>query len=259
MEDAASGKDQILLGVLGVAVVLAAWQALAASGLINPLMFAGPIDSAASFVHLFVTGEIYPHLASSGLLLFSGLGAAVVAGTVLGFAAGWFRTLRGVLLPHVSLLYSTPSIALMPLFLVFFGLGFWSQFAVVFLLPFFPAYYAAVDAVANTDPNLVKVSRSYTASDLKVFRSVVLPGSVPLLISGLRIALGKAITAVIVVELYASAVGLGYLLNLSGRRFETDVVFAILSLLGVFGLLGSIALRALEQRFDTWRPPAGGD
>jgi ABC-type nitrate/sulfonate/bicarbonate transport system permease component len=256
--DFASSREQLLLGALGVLVVLAGWQAVTSSGLINPLIFASPVDSARTFVDLFVSGEIYPHLFASGRLLFSGLAAAVITGTIVGFAAGWFRTLRGVLLPHVSLLYSTPSIALMPLFLVFFGLGFWSQFAVVFLLPFFPAYYAAVDAVANTDPNLLKVARSFTASDSKLFRTIILPGSIPLLISGLRIALGKAVTAVIVVELYASAEGLGFFLNFSGLRFKTDVVFAILTLLAVFGLLGSIALHALEQRFDTWRPRAGG-
>lgn len=252
-------REQMVLGAFGVLLVLSAWQALASSGLINPLIFASPLDSAVAFVDLFASGKIYPHLLASGKLLFSGLAAAVILGTIIGFAAGWFSTLRGILLPHVSLLYSTPSIALMPLFLVFFGLGFASQFAVVFLLPFFPAYYAAVDAVATTDPNLLKVARSFTASDARIFRTVILPGSVPLLISGLRISLGKAITAVIVVELYASAEGLGFFLNLSGLQFKTDIVFAILTMLAAFGLLGSIALHALEQRFDTWRPQGGAD
>ncbi len=255
----ASSREQLLLGALGVVLVLTAWQAIASSGLINPLIFASPMDSAKAFVDLFVSGEIYRHLLASGKLLFSGLAAAVITGTIIGFAAGWFKTLRAVLLPHVTLLYSTPSIALMPLFLVFFGLGFASQFAVVFLLPFFPAYYAAVDAVAATDPNLLKVARSYTASDARVFRTVILPGSVPLLLSGLRIALGKAITAVVIVELYASAEGLGFFLNLSGLRFKTDIVFSILAMLAVFGLLGSIALHALEQRFDRWRPHGGAN
>ena len=251
---AISRREQLLLGVLGVVLVLGVWWGIAASGVINPLIFASPLDSAAAFVRLFVTGEIYPHLLASGRLLFAGLAVAVISGTILGFAAGWFRTLRAVLMPHVSLLYSTPSIALMPLLLVFLGLGFTSQFAVVVLLAFFPAYYAAVDAVVTTDPNLLRLSRSFTASDLKVFRTVILPGSIPVLISGLRLALGKGIIAVVIVELYASAEGIGFFLNLSGRRFQTDNVFAIISLLALIGLLASIGFRALEQRFDNWRP-----
>lgn len=254
LRDAVSHQEQLLLGALGVALVVGTWWGISASGVINPLIFASPLDSAVAFVRLFATGEIYPHLLASGRLLFTGLAAAIITGTVLGFAAGWFRTLRAVLLPHVSLLYSTPSIAMMPLLLVFLGLGFRSQFAVVYLLAFFPAYYAAVDAVTTTDPNLLKVARSFTASDMKVFRSVILPGSIPVLISGLRLALGKGIIAVIIVELYASAEGIGFFLNLSGRRFQTDNVFAIISLLALIGLLASIGLRLLEQRFDNWRP-----
>lgn len=254
LRGAISRQEQILLGALGVALVVGVWWAISASGLINPLIFASPAESAVAFVRLFVSGEIYPHLLASARLLFTGLAAAVVSGTILGFAAGWFRTLRAVLLPHVSLLYSTPSIAMMPLLLVFLGLGFRSQFAVVYLLAFFPAYYAAVDAVMTTDPNLLKVARSFTASDTRVFRTVILPGSIPVLISGLRLALGKGIIAVIIVELYASAEGIGFFLNLSGRRFQTDNVFAIISLLALIGLLASIGLRILEQRFDNWRP-----
>lgn len=249
-------REQLLLGALGVAIVLAIWQLVAASGMIDRLIFASPINSALAFINLFVTGEIYPHLFASFRLLATGLFVAVVSGTIVGFAAGWFPTLRGILLPHVSILYSTPSIALMPLFLVFFGLGFASQFAVVVLLAFFPAYYAAVDAVRTSDPHLLKVARSFTASDPKLFRSVILPGSIPLLISGLRIALGKAIVAVIVVELYASAEGIGFFLNLSGLRFKTDIVFALIALLAIVGLLASTLFRALEARYDNWRPPA---
>ena len=211
-------REQLLFGIAGVVVVLAGWQALSASGVINRLIFASPIDTGASFIRLFATGEIFPHIVASGRLLISGLLVAVISGTLIGFAAGWFRTLRGLLLPHISLLYSTPSIALMPLLLVFLGLGFRSQFAVVVLLAFFPAYYAAVDAVMTTDPNLLKVARSFTASDSKIFRSIILPGSIPVLLSGLRIALGKAI----------------------------------------IGLIASVGFRALEQRFDNWRPRGSG-
>lgn len=254
LRDALRAHEALVLGFLGVAVTVGLWQAIAASGLINPLLFPSPAATATAFVNLFATGEVYPHIGASLWLLATGLTTAVVSGTIVGFAAGWFPTLRALLLPHITLLYATPSIALMPLFIVFMGLGFASQFGVVVMLAFFPAYYAAVDAVRTADASMLRVGRSFTASDPKLFWSVILPGSVPLLISGLRIAIGKAIIAVVLVELYASAIGVGYLLNVSGIRFKTATVFAVIGLLAITGLIASFALRWLEQRFDKWRP-----
>lgn len=259
LEGVLRANEPVVLGFIGVAVTVGLWQAIASSGLISPLLFPSPGATATAFVNLFATGEVYPHIAASLWLLVTGLTTAVVSGTIVGFAAGWFPTLRALLLPHITLLYATPSIALMPLFIVFMGLGFASQFGVVVMLAFFPAYYAAVDAVRTADASLLRVGRSFTASDPKLFWSVILPGSVPLLISGLRIALGKAIIAVVLVELYASAVGVGYLLNISGIRFKTATVFAVIGLLAITGLIASFALRWLEQRFDKWRPHTAAD
>jgi NitT/TauT family transport system permease protein len=121
------------------------------------------------------------------------------------------------------------------------------------LLAFFPCYFAGVDAVRTTDPSLIRVARAFGASDWRIFRSLVIPGSVPHILSGTRLAMGKAIVAVTVVELYASTQGLGYLLIINGNRFKTAEVFAVLVIIAVFGLVSRELLRMLERRFDTWR------
>jgi len=242
-----------ILGLLGVAAVVVAWEAVALSGILSPLIFSPPEAAARALVALFVTGDIVPDAFASLRLLFLSLVIAVPVGVATGFASGWFRTVRGLLSPWIALLYSTPSIALMPLFIVWFGLGLSSQLPAVVLLAFFPAYYSGFDAVRTADPLLIRVARSYGAHDAKIFRSIILPGSLPLLVSGFRLALGKGIIGVIVVELYASDVGLGYLLNVSAIQFRTDRVFAVIVILAIVGLVASALFRALEHRFDHWR------
>lgn len=250
----AKSSEPLILGLAGVVGLVLLWSLVIATGAFDALVFPSPAATAGALVELFASGEIYPHLLASVRLLVLGYAVGVIAGTVIGFAAGWFPSLRAVLVPHVSLLYSMPTIGLLPLFIVFLGIGFASQFAVVVLDTFFAAYYSAVDAVDATDRNLARMARSFGARDVRLFRTIILPGSVPLLISGFRIALGKAITAVLLVELYASALGLGYLLNVSGIRFATATVFAIIFLVAIFGFTVSQSLRSIEQRFDHWRP-----
>jgi NitT/TauT family transport system permease protein len=245
--------EPVILGSLGIGIVVLLWQALASAEVVSPLLLASPQATAQALAEYLVTGEIWPHLAASGRLLFVGFAIAVVAGTALGVLAGWFTGLRAALAPHTALLYATPSVALMPLSIVWFGLGFSSQLAIVVLLAFFPCYFVGVDAVRTTDRSLIRVARSYGASDWRIFRSLVIPGSVPHILSGTRLAMGKAIVAVTVVELYASTQGLGYLLIVNGNRFKTAEVFAVIAIIAVFGLVSREVLRLLERRFDTWR------
>jgi ABC-type nitrate/sulfonate/bicarbonate transport system permease component len=245
--------EPLILGFLGIAIVVLLWQSIIAAELVSPLLLASPQATAEALVDYFASGEIWPHLAASGRLLFVGFGIAVVLGTTVGVLAGWFTGLRAVLSPHTALPYATPSVALMPLFIVWFGLGFSSQLAVVVLLAFFPCYFAGADAVRTTDRSLTRVARSFGGSDWRIFRSIVIPGSVPGILSGTRIAMGKAIVAVTVVELYASSQGLGYLLIINGNRFKTAEVFAVLAIIAVFGLVSREVLRLIERRFDTWR------
>jgi NitT/TauT family transport system permease protein len=234
--------------------VLLAWQALYMAEVINPILLVSPQRTGEALVRLFSSGTIWPHLFASARLLLTGYLIAAVSGITMGLIAGWFRGVRASLAPHVALLYATPSVALMPLFIVWFGLGFTSQLAVVVLLAFFPCFYAAVDSVTSADRSLIRVARSFGASDGRIFRSIILPGSVPHLLSGLRLSLGKAIVAMTVVELYASTAGLGHLLIIYGNSFKTAEVFAVIAIIAVFGLVTREFLRIAERRFDAWRP-----
>lgn len=245
--------EPTLLGAVGALVFVGLWHAASVSGAINPLLLASPAQTAVAFAELFLSGEIWPHLNSSLLLLGVGFGVAVISGTALGILAGWFTDLRSMMAPHVAVLYATPVVALMPLFIIWFGLGFASQLAVVVMLAFFPPFYAGLDAVRMTDPGLVRVARGFGASQGRIFWTIVLPASVPHVLSGSRIALGKAIVGMTVVELYASTSGLGYLLIAFGNAFKTAEVFSVLLVIALIGVGAQLIFYALEKRFDSWR------
>jgi NitT/TauT family transport system permease protein len=242
-----------LLGLSGIVVFLGLWQAVALSGAISPLLLPSPATTAAAFAALFLSGEIWPHLGSSLRLLGLGFAVGAASGVILGVLAGWFMGLRAAMSPHVAILYATPTVALMPLFIIWLGLGLASQLAVVLLLSFFSCYYAGVDAVQTTDRNLIRVARVYGATQSHIFRTIVLPGSVPHILSGMRIALGKAMVGMMVVELYAATAGLGYLLIFYGNRFKIGEVFSIILIIALIGLATRFALGVVEHRFDAWR------
>lgn len=246
--------EPVLLGATGLAAVLVAWEVLAIVGTVNPLLLASPMSTARAFIDLFATGEIWPHILASARLLLTGYAIAVVLGVLSGLLAGWFSGIQAVMAPHVALLYATPSVALMPLFIVWFGLGLLSQIVVVILLAFFPCYYAGMTAIQTTDRSLLRMARSFAAKDRKIFTAIVLPGSLPHIMSGLRLSFGKAIIGTIVVELYAGGVGLGHLLIVFGNGFKTAEVFSVIAIIGIFGLMTQELLGWLERRFDSWRP-----
>jgi NitT/TauT family transport system permease protein len=241
------------LGLSGILLFLALWQGILMTGAVSPLLLPSPLTTATAFADLFASGEIWPHLASSLRLLGIGFAFGAVSGIGLGILAGWFGDMRAAISPHVAILYATPTVALMPLFIIWFGLGLASQLAVVVLLSFFSCYYAGIDAVRTTDLNLIRVARSFGATQGKIFRSLVLPGSVPHILSGMRIALGKAIVGMMVVELYAATAGLGYLLIYFGNRFKMGEVFSIILIIAIIGLVTRFVLGMVEHRFDAWR------
>jgi ABC-type nitrate/sulfonate/bicarbonate transport system permease component len=242
-----------VLGLSGIIVFVALWQAILLTGAVSPLLLPSPAATATAFVDLFATGEIWPHLVSSLRLLGFGFAFGAVAGISLGIVAGWFGDLRAAMSPHVAILYATPTVALMPLFIIWFGLGLASQLVVVILLSFFSCYYAGIDAVQTTDRNLIRVARVFGATQRHIFRTIVLPGSVPHVLSGMRIALGKAIVGMMVVELYAAPAGLGYLLIFYGNRFKMGEVFSIILIIAIVGLASRFILGLAEHRFDAWR------
>jgi NitT/TauT family transport system permease protein len=187
------------------------------------------------------------------------LGFLLAAGTAVpvGLAAGWYRRLGFVLDPFVAALNATPRIALMPLIVLWVGIGLWSKVAVIFLGAFFPICVSTFSGVRTVSDVHVKVARSFLAGDAHLFRTIVLPSCVPFIVAGLRLGVGRALVGVVVGELYGASAGLGFLIAMAGSTFQTDRVFVGIGVIAAFGIVCNELLARAEARFERWRPQTG--
>jgi len=217
----------------------------------------GPVDVAEAGVELFSAPQIWNDLLVSGREF--GLGYALAAFTAIpvGLLMGWYHGFRHTLDPFISFLYATPRVVLLPLFIIWFGIGENSKIALVFLGAFFSIVISTTVGVRSLDPSLLRVARSFNATDTHIFRTIALPGSVPFILTGLRLGIGHALIAVVVGELVAAQAGIGLRIAIAGATFQTAKVFAGVVVVASTGMLLTAVLSRLEARFDRWRPRSG--
>ncbi len=251
-------NENVLLGSLSMLIFLVLWEAVVRAGLVNPLFSSSPSRIVAAAVEMFADGSIWGHLRVSATEFFSGFALAIVVGVPLGILMGWYSRVNAVLEPFVSALYATPRIALLPLVVIWFGIGLASKVAIVFLGAIFPILVNTITGVRTIDADFIKVARSFGASDRQMFATVALPSSVPMLLTGLRLGLGHALVGIVVGEMYGATQGLGYLIAVAGARFQTDKVMVGIILIAGLGVALTELLRAIERRFERWRPSGRG-
>jgi NitT/TauT family transport system permease protein len=251
-------NENALLGAVAVLVFLAFWEAAVAFGFVNPLFTSSPSRILRTGHQMFADGSILYDLQVSGLEFVVGYGLAVLVGVPLGILMGWYRRLDAVLDPFVSALYATPRIALLPLVMIWFGIGLASKIAIIFLGAVFPILVNTITGVRTIGADFIKVARSFGASDRQLFFTVALPSSVPLLLAGLRLGLGHALIGIVVGEMYGATAGIGFLISVSGARFQTDRVMVGIIIIALAGVLMTSLLRAIERRFERWRPSEHG-
>jgi ABC-type nitrate/sulfonate/bicarbonate transport system permease component len=247
-------QPKVVYGTAAVVVLVGLWQLVAALRIKPAIVLPGPWDVVKAFGTLFSTSAIWPDLATSGLELLYGLVLGVVVGLPLGMLIGWYARLSYALNPVITFLYATPRIALTPLLIIWLGIGDASKIAIVFLMAVFPILINTATGVQSLDPQVLRVARCFGAGDLAIFRTIALPGSVPFIVSGLRLAVGQALIGVFVAELSGATHGVGMLMNTAGQQFQTSVVFAGLFIFAITGVVLTGLLRRVERRYAAWRP-----
>jgi len=247
-------NENWLLGTLSMLVFLALWELVVSAGLVNPLFTSSPSRIVVAAIEMFADESFYAHLEVSATEFFSGFALAIVIGVPLGILMGWYSRVNAILEPFVSALYATPRIALLPLVVIWFGIGIASKVAIVFLGAIFPILVNMITGVRTVEADFVKVARSFGATDRQMFLTVVLPSAVPMLLTGLRLGLGHALVGIVVGEMYGATQGLGYLIAVAGARFQTDRVMVGIILIAALGVALTELLRAIERRFERWRP-----
>jgi NitT/TauT family transport system permease protein len=236
-----------------VIVGLALWQFIGTSVVKNSLFLATPVQSIMAVIQLWNSGELLKHMILSGKEFIIGFVIASIVGVIVGLFTASFERISLIANPWIYGFYATPLIALAPLLILWFGIGIWSKVAVVICLVFFPVAINTNAGVRNTDAHLIEAIRSFGASRLQIFIKVSLPGALPLILTGLRLGVGRGLLGVVVGELAGSRGGLGYLINNAGQVFNMPQLFAGVIVLAVSGILLTTAFHKLESILVPWR------
>ena len=248
-----SRYEGALIGAGAVFAFVAVWQFVAFRRLMPELFLPGPSDITVAFGAYIAKGQIWNDLWVSGQELVLGFVLAIVVGLPLGMLMGWYRRLNHALDPFVTFFNAIPRVSLTPLFIIWFGIGINSKIAVVFLGALFAILINAAVGVRNLDPALIKAARSFGASDIQLFRTIVLPGSVPFILAGFRLGLAHALTGVVVAELIAAQAGIGLMMATAGATFQTSKVFVGLVIIAGTGVLITYLFARIEKRFQSWK------
>ncbi len=266
-------NERWLLGAIMGAAFLLFWEGLArgwwADALqpligqgaeklrIRPIFLSSPSAIAVEAWRMYVvTGEIWPHLGVSAAEVVFGLGGAVLIGIPFGLISGRIRLLSHAVEPFMTALNATPQVAFIPLIILWMGTGYGTRVFIIFLLCLIPIFMASHAAVKTVDVRLLKVAASFGASELLLFRTIILPGSIPFLLAGLRLAIGRAMIGIVVGELYGSAIGIGLMINKAGSTFQTASLFVGVLTIVIAGLALTEIVRRIERRVEIWRPEA---
>ena len=224
---------------------------------INPMFMSAPSLIFKAAVDMFSSGDIYNDLKISSIEVFWGYVLAVVVAIPFGIVTGWYKRASYIFDPFVNAMNATPRVALLPLVIIWLGIGILSKVGIIFLGAVFPMLINARDGVKTTPLNLINAARSFGASEWQVFKSVVFPSTVPFVLTGLRIAVGRALVGVLVGELYAATAGIGFMITVAGATFQTDKVFVGVLIFAIAGIILTDILDRIEHQFDKWRPQVG--
>ena len=252
---AASGDGPLRwgLGALGFILLIAVWEVSGRMGWLNPIIASSPSRIWTAFLRQAASGDLTKDLATSMIEFGIGFGLAIVFGVAVGIAMGLSRALEYAIDPFVWFLYSSPLIAFYPLLIVWLGFGFATVVAVAFLLSFVSIVVNAMAGVHAVEPSLVRAVLAFGGNRRDVVMKVVLPASVPHILAGARIGLGRALHGVVLGEMFGSNDGLGYSISRYASQLKTADVFVPLLTLIVLGIVINQLSGVLEARLLAWR------
>lgn len=235
-------------------VFLGLWELGSRVGLIPERTLAAPSSVLATLGEMVWSGELPGNLAVSFLRAAAGLAIGVSVGVVLALAAGLSRQGEAAIDPIIQIKRTIPTLALTPLFIVWFGIGETPKVALIAFASVFPVYLNLYAGIRGVDVRLVEAARSFGLSRAEVIGQVILPGALPSLLTGLRYSLSVAILVLVVAEQINASAGLGYLVNNARDFLRTDIIVVCLLVYAALGLGADALVRAIETRALAWRP-----
>jgi len=240
-----------MIRLASMATVIGAWELVGRRS--SPLFLPTPIAVAKAGATMIRTGELMGALASSVQTVVIGFLTAAAVGIVLGLLIGRYRVVDAATDWLINALYATPLVAVIPLVILWLGLGDLAKLFVVTILAVFPVLINTAAGVRNVPRALIDVSTAFAASERQVFLKIILPSAVPYMMTGLRLGIGRAIIGMVVAEFFTAITGLGALIVKYGNRYDTASMFVPILVLMLLGILLTSLVRRAEEHFAPWR------
>ena len=247
----------IAIRIVSLTLVLGLWQVAGAR--VDPVLFTTPSKIFAAGVTMIGSGELWMYLWPSLVVLLIGLTLAALVGVATGLLLARYWVLDVALGVYITFLYSTPSVALVPLIVLWAGFETTAKVIILFLFAFFPMAINTYQGVKNVDPKLVEVGRAFRCSERQLWANIVLPGALPFIVTGLRLAVGRGLIGMVLADLYTAISGIGYLIVRTASTYQVDKMFVPIVTLGVLGVTLTALLRALEIKVAPWTAAADQD
>ena len=247
------------LKIFAVVAFLALWSlvagAVVALELFNPIFFPGPWVVVSELATLAAKGHLWGHLAATLQRVAIGFSTGAMLAIALGLPCGHFRGLRNVVEPVVELLRPIPPLAMLPLFIVWVGIGEGSKVGFITYATFFPMFLTTVHAVSRLDPLLIRAAQSLGATPWQLFFRVILPAALPEMLTGIRLGIALSFFVIVIAEFIGAESGLGYLINDGRNFFLVPQMLGAAVLLGLLGYAGNALVRLAERQLLRWQHP----
>jgi ABC-type nitrate/sulfonate/bicarbonate transport system permease component len=240
--------DAFLSVILGLLI----WQLVDLFLIHNPLVSVGPMRIADAFFKLLARGEITRHVYATFIEFILGYAVGAVVGIALGIVMALNRAIKNVVNPWVTIAYNAPVILLAPLFITALGVGIASKIAIVFISAVFPVLFNTYTGITTVDARLIEAVRAFGGTPRQIFFKVTLPSAIPMIMTGLRLSVGRAIVGAIVSEFFGSRAGIGYLISEASEAFRTADAFVGVVLLAIGGYVTFEVLKYAERKIAPW-------
>jgi|TARA_B100001964_G_scaffold42049_1_gene46507 NitT/TauT family transport system permease protein len=234
-------------------VLLLLWHFGSTLGFISNLVLPKPTEVLIAFHDLYVTGDLYLHVGASLKRLILGWTLGTIIGIIIGFAIGLFALVRAGLAPIVAAIFPIPKIALLPLFIIWFGIGELSKINLILFGTLFPTIIATYGAIDNVDRSLIRLGQSFNLSWFSITRKIVFTASLPAILSNMRITAAIAIILIVAAELIAAEKGIGAYIQMAGSLFAIDRLLAGIIILSCLGLIANWLIGLTERKLLKWR------
>lgn len=247
----------LVIRLVSLAIALSLWQLTGSN--IDPVLFTTPTKVAVAAVDMVLSGELWSYLWPSLIVLGIGLCLAIIFGTMIGLLLARFHILDVGVMVYITFLYSIPSVALVPLIVLWAGYETTAKVTILFLFAFFPMVINTYQGVKNVDPKLIEVGRAFRCSERQLWANIVLPGALPFIVTGIRLAVGRGMIGMVLADLYTAISGIGYLIVRTASTFQVDKMFVPIVTLGLLGVTLTAILRMAERWVAPWTLAAEED